>query len=484
MGLVVFRADGGPSIGAGHVMRCLSLAGHFQDNGWRVGFAASRESFDSVAALANSPVEAFRLPDEGDVPLLLRKNWPGGACILLVDHYGLDAEFERACRPWAARIVVLDDLADRSHDADVLADAAGSAAAYRRWVRGDCAILTGQSFAVLNAAFLRARREVLDRHTRQGIERVAIGFGQIDAPNATLRAIRALREAGYTERVDVFLGSAAPNLAAVRAAAAGNIHLHVDSTDLPSLLAQADLAIGAGGMSAWERCCLGVPSILVELAENQQATIWHIAKAGAGVDVGAVDDSLVPRLAESFSSLMSDRERLLSMSRAAAKLVDGRGGERVMLAAIEPAPTSNGTPINVRLAESDDEDWLLALQSKPETRRFANDPAVPTPDGHARWFANALDDPDRSLMIVEYCGRRAGMLRLDRISDARRVSIAVDPEFHRRGIGAATLEFASRLVPGKALEAEVLSGNDASLALFLRAGYRQAGPNLFKRLPS
>src|SRR5690606_9347581 len=118
--LVVFRADGGPSIGAGHVMRCLALASAFSEGGWRIGFAVSAGTKKSLPALVRGGHEIAILPDdEADEPAALARQWPDGADILVVDHYGRDAAFERACRPWARRVVVIDDLADRRHDADV-----------------------------------------------------------------------------------------------------------------------------------------------------------------------------------------------------------------------------------------------------------------------------------------------------------------------------------------------------------------------------
>jgi RimJ/RimL family protein N-acetyltransferase len=249
------------------------------------------------------------------------------------------------------------------------------------------------------------------------------------------------------------------------------------------LFASADLALGAGGVTAWERCCLGLPSILVSIADNQRDTISLIVRSGAAIDAGAVDTSLRSRLVAALRELLGDARRREAMSQAGATLVDGRGGERVMLAAIRPVITNSGQIVTLRLAETDDEDWFLELQRQPETRRFANRPSIPSPEEHHRWFAWTLADADRMLAIVECDGVPGGMLRLDRSTAADRVNIAVMPAFHRRGIGAAVLELAARLVPGRCLEAEILPENDASLALFARAGYRQVGKTLFKRVP-
>jgi ribosomal protein S18 acetylase RimI-like enzyme len=171
------------------------------------------------------------------------------------------------------------------------------------------------------------------------------------------------------------------------------------------------------------------------------------------------------------------------MARAAAALVDGDGGRRVLLAAVGSVPTRTGRNARLRLASMADEGWLLALQRRPETRRFANNPSMPSPNEHRRWMETTISDPQRWLAVVEVGDERVAMLRLDCGEGADRVNIAVDPDHQRRGIGAAALELAARVRPGRAIEAEILPGNEASLALFRAAGYRQSSDRIFRREP-
>jgi ribosomal protein S18 acetylase RimI-like enzyme len=145
--------------------------------------------------------------------------------------------------------------------------------------------------------------------------------------------------------------------------------------------------------------------------------------------------------------------------------------------------TRSGREIVCRLAELDDEEWLYELQCKTETRKFANNPAPPSIDGHAMWLRQTLNDPRRTFIVSEVAGKRVGMLRLDHGDANDRVSIAVDPDQFRNGIAAASLAFAARLAPNRVLEAEVMHGNMASQALFRDAGYEQVKENLFRRRP-
>jgi UDP-2,4-diacetamido-2,4,6-trideoxy-beta-L-altropyranose hydrolase len=479
---VVFRADAGPAIGSGHVMRSLALGRAFSAGGWVVGLAATRDTFESVRALAVSEVERIILsgaPEHEAAELAVHSP----INVLVVDHYGRGAVFEQACRAFAKRIVVVDDLANRAHDCDLLVDSnAASAAAYHALVPANCPVLAGPAYAALDPAFRRVRAAALARRDGRPVERVLIGFGQVDLPNATARALRALEHTRYRGAIDVALGRAAPHLATIRKEISARARLHVDTADMAALMTEADLAFGAGGTTSWERCCLGLPALLVEIADNQRGVIAALERTGAALGVGADAQTDPEALAGALRALLADGKRRMRMGAVSASLVDGRGADRILLAAIGSVHAKAGE-VTLRLAEADDEGWLLELQRKPETRKFANDSRLPEAEEHARWFRATLADPSRLLTIVESSGKRAGILRLDRGAEADRVNIATDPAYHRRGVGAAALALAARISPGRALDAQVLTGNAPSLALFQSAGYRQVGNDLYRREP-
>lgn len=488
MALVVFLADAGPAIGAGHVMRCLALSSAFAEGGWQIGFAANAETYRSVAALSGSRIRCIMLPDSAaDEPATLKQQWPQGADVLVVDHYGRDAVFEHACRGWAKRIVVIDDLADRPHEADVVIDAARSEDSYQDFVSASCEVLAGPAYAILHQKFRQARAMLRDCRPR--VESIVVSFGQVDASSATTRALAAINAVGFLGRVYVLLGRAAPHLAEVRASVGDRVRLLVDCDDMPRLLAEADLSMGAGGVSAWERCCLGLPTILATIADNQCETVSLIAEAGAAVNVGRPDDLLEQRFVESLTELLHDADRREAMSRAGMALVDGRGAARTMIAAVGAAKELSGRRVNLRLAESADEGWLLDLQRRPETRRYSRSAAAPSVAEHHAWLEKTLAHPGRVLIIVEFDNERAGVLRLDRLGSENlgpvyEISIAVSPELQGRGVGAASLALARHCWPGAVLEATVFPQNTVSAALFQAAGYVLTNNNLYRSLPT
>jgi UDP-2,4-diacetamido-2,4,6-trideoxy-beta-L-altropyranose hydrolase len=461
--IAVFRADASAKLGGGHVMRCLVLADQLAARGWQCVFATSTETPATVPALlARHAVVAIETPEA------LAKQWPNGVDALIVDHYGLDVRFERACRDWARRIVVIDDLADREHDADILIDATLGRREweYRQLVPESCRLLLGPAFALLRPEFARARPASLARD-RSALASVFVGFGATDPDNLTGRLLPELAAALPQACFDVAIGGAAPGLRGVEGLAQkhARVRLHIGATNVASLMAGSDFAIGNAGTGAWERCALGVPSAAIVAAENQRAIARALAASGAAV--AAEPDGLTAMLRGLAAATR------LGMARAAATICDGLGAMRVA-GLLEPIYTRDGKPVSLLPMTAADSDRVLGWQTAPGARRFSRNPAPPSPETHRRWFAARLADPGCIFNLIVCDGAPAGLLRFDRLSpdrDAFEVSILVAPEFQGRNVAGAALAQGRSLVPWAEFHAEVLPGNVASAALFTRMGY-------------
>jgi UDP-2,4-diacetamido-2,4,6-trideoxy-beta-L-altropyranose hydrolase len=335
MPTVVFRADGSASIGVGHISRCLALASAFIAKGWSVGFAATAETFAMVPALAAPGVERFAVPDQDDQEAAaLAGHWPYGTDVLVVDHYWRDARFERACRPWARQILVIDDLANRAHDADVLVDAgASSSDRYRSLVQSGCRIQVGPAHALVRPEFLEVRDNALAQKRKNTVERVLISFGFAAEKKTIWLALEALVEAQYAGAIDVVGANIGWATAGMKTS--NVLRFHEKLVHMPIVMANADLGIGSAGVTAWERCCLGLPSLIVTDAENQRNVAERISDAGAGLYLGPIEKVTKERFSDAIRHLLLNDERRLTIARAAAQLVDGCGAARVFAAAVE-----------------------------------------------------------------------------------------------------------------------------------------------------
>ena len=487
--IAIFRADASPQIGSGHVRRCLALAVALRSEGWRCAFAVRPQTQETVPELVSEgwPVVALSgAPSEE--PGLLAAHWTGGVDLLVADHYGRDVSFESACRGWAKRIVAIDDLADRRHDADLLLDQTlgREAGAYANLVPGDCRLLLGTAYALLRPRFSELRLSGARPRANGGLSRVVVSLGAVDPGNLTSTVIAGLSASGLRFDVDVMIGSAAPHLAAIREhcrTGGPMFTLHVDCPDPATLLANADLAIGAAGTSAWERCCLGVPTLLVVLAENQRMVAQALADRGA-VELLAAGGALQPEaVATAVHALAGNSSRRNDMAAAAASICDGLGARRVAME-LDPATTEDRTRVTLRPARRDDGELMYLWQSDPATRRFFHNPTPPAQAEHFAWLDRALHDRGCLLNIVEHQGSPAGVLRLDRAGEAFKISILIAPQYYRRGIAAAALALARRLMPDATLHAEVLEGNLASRGLFESAHYRRETDGLYVSSPA
>ena len=333
----VFRADAGADIGGGHVMRCLTLADGMAERGWRSVFAVDEDTLRSLPLLTHSRHDVFTVPAKpADQPGALRRMWPNGVEWLVVDHYGLDATFENACRPWTERIMVIDDLADRRHDADVLLDQGlgRQPREYDGLVDKRCERLCGSSYTLLKPEFGRARERALSRRKpAPEAPRILVTFGATDPSNVTLLSLRAAQAVAAHCAVDVILGGGAPHRSEVAQFVdrmPDEVCLHVDVGDMAPLMTRADLGMSAAGATVWEFCGLGLPSLVTTVAENQRHNEAALRQAGAAWTLGPLQSLDYTRLCESLEKLVGNAGERERLSDNAARVCDCHGLDRVV----------------------------------------------------------------------------------------------------------------------------------------------------------
>lgn len=321
-------------------MRCIALAEAFAALEHKVIFAMSQasvgflpSSFPSAWSVAVMSGDARREPAE------MASALGSDGHLIVIDHYGRDAAFERACKALAGRVLAWDDQPNRAHDCDFVLDTGSDMTAdeYAPRVRQGSRLLLGPRYAPLRADFAKLRPAALARRDGRRVRRIFISFGATDPAGATLTALDAVNLTGLDVHVDVAIGGSAPHLAALKARCTGKVALHIDAPDVADLMLNADLAIGAGGSTSWERCCLGLPTIVATIADNQHAITRTLAQAGAAFDLGLFNPAGVTVMADAIVAIATDPARRCDMAKAAAALVDGHGGRRVVGAVEELA---------------------------------------------------------------------------------------------------------------------------------------------------
>ena len=368
---IAFRADASLQMGSGHVMRCLTLAdalkaqgadchfisrehpGHLleviRQRGYKVNSLVphvqrAQEAIKNIVTEASSgqqdPAHAAWLgctwqTDAQETAAILtdlQRDW------LVVDHYALDQRWEEALAPHYRKLLVIDDLADRPHRCDLLLDQnlGSQPEPYAQWVPAHCQVLTGPQYALLRPEFAALRPYSLQRRQAQpALHQLLITMGGVDQPNATGQVLQALKTCALPAdcRITVVMGLTAPWLQNVRELAAQMpwpTEVVVNVNDMAQRMADSDLAIGAAGSTSWERCCLGLPTLMVVLAENQQAGAQALEAAHAARLIGAVSD-IATQLPQAVRELIESKQAA-RMCLAASAITDGQGVEKILKA--------------------------------------------------------------------------------------------------------------------------------------------------------
>jgi UDP-2,4-diacetamido-2,4,6-trideoxy-beta-L-altropyranose hydrolase len=327
---VLIRCDAARRLGSGHAMRCLTLAQALAGRGTSVTFACSAESFETVPALGASGFPLISLDAPLDPAELVATGQQWDAAV--VDHYRLDARYETVLRHAAPVILVIDDLADRPHDCDILVDqtVGRQPSDYAKLVGSGTESRLGADYALLRPEFVLARPASLAARSKgRRVSRIFLSLGMTDIDGITAWALKATLAANLDAEIAVAVGSSAESLPELRTLAAANprVVLHLDSTEICALIATSDLAVGAGGTTSWERCCLGLPTVMLVLADNQAMIAQTLARLGAAELVQSGDaDAIVSTLRR----LAADASARISISKAAGAVTDGRGTDRAV----------------------------------------------------------------------------------------------------------------------------------------------------------
>ncbi|WP_186511066.1 UDP-2,4-diacetamido-2,4,6-trideoxy-beta-L-altropyranose hydrolase [Caenimonas sedimenti] len=342
---VLVRADASLALGSGHVMRCRTLAAELQRRGHGVTFACRpldghllellRAGGFETAALPLDPHVTTGLEPIGDAQALADAQ----ACVQLagaldwvvVDHYGLGARWEQVLRNAGARVLALDDLADRLHSCDLLLDQnPGGAERYAARVPPGTRLLVGPEWALVRPEFPALRATSLERRQRPVLQRLLVFLGGGDvAADVQVALTGALASGIPWTHVDVVLGSGVPGADAVAAQLKSfpSAVLHVQTEHMARLMADADVAITAGGGVTWEKCCLGLPSLVAVLAENQGAVVPELRARGAAVVLEPAGPPRPEDIAAALRALTP--ASLAAMAQAAAGMCSGQGAPRV-----------------------------------------------------------------------------------------------------------------------------------------------------------
>lgn len=356
---ILFRTDSSFEIGTGHVMRCLTFAEKLTEKGAKCEFVCRNHKGNLIKEICKRNFFTYELPilTSKDSSKLnqtketVHLSWLGSDWAtdanetksyvnykfydwIIVDHYAIDAKWEKELRKICRKIMVIDDLADRQHNCDLLLDQnlGRKKSHYKSLVPSNCQILTGPKYALLRPDFNLFREKSLARRKKPILKNLLITLGGIDADNITEKILKMLVNIPLPSEHQIFviMGPNAPwieNIKSLSAKMAFNIKVKQDISNMAQIMANSDLAIGAAGSTSWERCSLGLPSIICAFADNQTFIANQLNLKGAS-KIFFIDNKM-KNLHNILLGIMDNQNELLKMVKNASNVTDGLGTNRV-----------------------------------------------------------------------------------------------------------------------------------------------------------
>ena len=475
---LLIRADASVAIGTGHVMRCLALAQAWQDAGGRAVFAMAEataaiqarlkaESCDveSVSHAAGTTADASQtIALAGE----RKSDW------IVVDGYKFRADYQRVLKAAGCNILFLDDYGHSQHyfaDLVLNQNVSASADSYLH-KEPQTRLLLGPQYCLLRREFAKWRR--WERNVSPECHRLLVMMGGSDPENLTARVIEALAVAKL-DRLEtaVVIGGSNPHFAMLRELAARSgqkITVQRDMLDMAEPMAASDVAISAAGSTCWELCLMGLPALLVDVADNQTEVALELDRRGCAIRVGDRRVS-AENIADQLKRLVGSRELRQSLSQRSRELVDGNGATRVVSVVLG----SEG--LRLRHVRADDVRLLWEWANDPDVRAasFSSDP-IPW-ETHVAWFEEKFHQNGSSIFIAESGdGTPLGQIRFDAREDGElEVDISVAKSMRRRGMATQIIRLGVQtLIKGGGdvrVHAFVKSGNVASMKAFERAEF-------------
>jgi UDP-2,4-diacetamido-2,4,6-trideoxy-beta-L-altropyranose hydrolase len=416
---VIFRTDSSVKIGSGHVTRCLTLAETLRRNGASVLFVTRehkghlnkliiKKGFD-IKILKKPVYEINRTIQNKDIYY----NWLGVSeeqdakdtinvignykpNWLIIDHYSLSEKWEKKLRPFSKNIFVIDDIANRRHDCDLLLDQnwfENMETRYDSLTPKGCEKLLGPKYALLREEFTQQKKNLKSKN--KVVKRVFVFFGGSDPKNLTAMTLHALLDLKLSHlKVDVVIGGGNPFHEQILKLTKlnDNIRLHIQIDNMALIMSKADLAIGSGGVNTWERMCLGLPSLVIGFADNHKILLKDLIKNSYITYLGGISDINVNSLKEKILTLLTKTDLLEDQRKQGFKLI-GYNGRNLVSEKIMKKE------ITITIL-SDDDSWINA-----HIPNFIINLKKMNSNNHIFWVHKVDDIPQGNICILLGCSQ-------------------------------------------------------------------------------
>lgn len=479
---LLIRADASEVIGVGHLMRCLALAEEWRARGGLVTFltACKLEALNARLITSGFDLEQLHaLPGSlADIDLTRKTAERIGAGWLVLDGYHFSAEYQRLVRGEGTRILAIDDFGHADHyTADLILNQNLHASAELYQTKAPhTRLLLGTRYTLLRSEF---RKWIgWQREIRTPAQRILVTMGGSDTRRETRMVLDALKQVDLPAlEVDVVVGSGqspqSGEFGQIVESFRGSIQFHENVSNMPELMANADIAVAAGGTTTWERALLGLPSLVGILAPNQMELAEYSERMGIGKNLGPFHSLTAPALAREIRLLMLDTAARQRMASRGPEIVDGRGVDRVIL-------KLDASSLHTRPVEAEDCRQIWEWANEPLTRAVSFSSDVIPWEKHVAWFTARLNNPACMFLIAtDSNAQPIGQVRFDIDGSTAVISMSLDPRFRGLGYGPELIRIGiQKLFCNSSVtqvNALIRTDNIASQAMCFKTGFLSLG---------
>jgi UDP-2,4-diacetamido-2,4,6-trideoxy-beta-L-altropyranose hydrolase len=496
---VFFRVDASLKIGTGHVMRCLTLAKVLKENGVNVEFICRQHEGNFIDKVRSNGFNVYELEVLEEVDdKLAHSHWLGATqqqdaddCLdmlkakktnwLIVDHYALDEQWQKRLKPYCEKLMVIDDLADRKHQCDILLDQTFGRQQedYLALTPEDCKLLLGSQYALLRPEFAKWRAYSLDRPRKPEFKQLLINMGGVDIDDFTGQVLDELKTCTLPSNVNVtiVMGGTASHLESVKSKAIMlpyKTEVKVDVENMAEIMANSDIAIGAAGSTTWERCCLGLPTIQITIAKNQQ----FLAETLAFRNIV----KLAKNVKETTCLLENSSKWMKGVGNSALGICDGMGvykvfnkmtDRKIFLEEFGEVDLCNYVNLN-----ENDKLQALNMRNHPKIKKWMYSRNSISEENHFGFIKNLEIDMERRYFLVKQKDNIIGSINLSKIIFENSVELGIytNPFLQSKGAGkileSAASHYAFIELDVEKIKLEVFPGNERAIRFYNKCGFK------------
>ncbi len=497
---IVFRVDASLEIGSGHVMRCLALADIFQENGAKVQFICRKYKGNLISKIISKGFIVLELDDSNSSKCdhkLFHSHWLGASqkkdsedCLsflkqesvswLIIDHYGIDEDWQTYLKGNYQKLMVIDDLADRRHQCDLLLDQTFGRQKidYKNLVPETSNLILGSKYALLRPEFKTWREYSLDRRKAPSLRELLINMGGMDNQNVTKIVLEEISRCNLPKDINItiIMGALSPHLKSIKILAKNLCYrasVKVEVSNLAEIMANSDIAIGASGSSTWERCCLGLPTIQFISAENQiflaeALSNQHIIKL-------ANNTSELKKLLESASDWIT------SISSSAKSICSGQGIYKIFnkMSNLEIILNKFGKVKLENYVNSSKKNMALTLSMRnhSKVRKFMFNTQEISKESHINFIQTLAERADIRYFLVKQNQQVIGSINFSQINAHKSVEFGIytNPFEENNNAGrileAAASYYGFNELGVKKITLKVLASNDRAVNFYKKSGF-------------